>query len=227
MAQVADVGLALPAASGAELQEDDRTQLTDPSLAMPLVLRMRPPLQMDDEQFFVFCQQNSDLQIERTAEGDLIIMSPVGGETGDRESELSFQVRLWAKTDGTGVAFSPSTGFTLPNRAKRSPDAAWVLRERLTGLRPQEKKRFLPLCPDFVAELLSPSDSLPAVQEKMQEYMDNGARLGWLIDPENRRVYIYRTNAPVERLDDPASVPGDPELPGFVLDAQAIFNPGF
>jgi Uma2 family endonuclease len=204
------------------------TQLVEPTAAAgPLVLQMRPPLQMDDEQFFVFCQQNRDLQIERTAEGDLVIMSPVGGEAGSRESELNLQVGLWAKEEGTGVTFSPSTGFTLPNRAKRSPDTAWVLRERLTGLRPQQKKRFLPLCPDFAAELLSPSDSLPAAQEKMQEYLDNGARLGWLIDPENRHIYIYRPNAPVQRLDDPATVPGDPELPGFALDAQAIFDPGF
>jgi Uma2 family endonuclease len=223
MTQLANPNAAVPHPSAAR----DLLQDSEPHPPRPLVLRMRPPLDMDDEQFFVFCQQNSDLQIERTAEGDLIIMSPVGGETGDRESELNFQVRLWAKADGTGVAFSPSTGFTLPNCAKRSPDTAWVLRERLTGLRPQQKKRFLPLCPDFVAELRSPSDSLPAAQEKMQEYMGNGARLGWLIDPENRHVYIYRPNAPVERLDDPATVPGDPELPGFVLDAQAIFNPGF
>jgi len=182
---------------------------------------------MDDEQFFVFCQQNSHLRIERTAEGDLVIMSPVGGETGHRESELNFQVELWARTDGTGVTFSPSTGFALPNRARRSPDTAWVLRERLTGLRPQQKKRFLPLCPDFVAELVSPSDSLPALQKKMQEYIDNGSRLGWLIDPENRHVYVYRPDTPVERLEDPATVPGDPVLPAFELDAQAVFDTSF
>jgi Uma2 family endonuclease len=188
---------------------------------------MRAPLEMDDEQFFVFCQQNSHLRIERTAEGDLVIMSPVGGETGDRESELIFQVRLWAKADGTGVAFSPSTGFVLPNGAKRSPDTAWVPRERLTAFTPRQRKRPLPLCPDFVAELVSPSDSLPALQKKMQEYIDNGSRLGWLIDPENRHVYVYRPNTPVELRENPATVPGDPVLPAFELDAQAVFDTSF
>src|SRR5262249_34916167 len=160
---------------------------------------------------------------ERNAEGDLIIMSPVGGETGDLESELGLQLRLWAKQNRLGVPFSPSTGFILPNGAARSPDAAWVLRERLAALAPRQKKRFLPLCPDFVAELRSPSDTLSSLQEKMQEYIDSGARLGWLIDPENRQIYIYRPGASVQRLDDPTTVPGDPDLPGFVLDAQAIF----
>jgi len=226
MTQVADPVPAAPVPSAGELPEDD-LQIAGPFLTAPLVLRMRAPLEMDDEQFFVFCQQNSHLRIERTAEGDLVIMSPVGGETGHRESELNFQVELWARVDRTGVTFSPSTGFTLLNRARRSPDTAWVLRERLTGLRPQQKQRFLPLCPDFVAELVSPSDSLPALQKKMQEYIDNGSRLGWLIDPENRHVYVYRPDTPVERLEDPATVPGDPVLPAFELDAQAVFDTSF
>src|SRR5437879_8101197 len=152
MTQVADPSSATTAK---ESQGGDLAPSTDALLPMPLVLHMRPAIEMDDEQFFAFCQQNSHVRFEYTAEGDLVIMSPVGGETGDRESELNFQVRLWAKADGTGVAFSPSTGFVLPNRAKRSPDTAWVPRERLSAFSPRQKKRPLPLCPDFVAELLS------------------------------------------------------------------------
>lgn len=224
MTQLADSGPTVPGGSVKDAQEGQPPHVTGMALPMPLVLHTRPALEMDDEQFFAFCQQNREYRIECSAEGDLIIMSPVGGETGDREAELIFQLRLWAKKDGPGVAFGASTGFILPNKAKRAPDAAWVRRERLAALSPRQKKRFLPLCPDFVAEVLSPFDSLPAAQEKMEEYRDNGARLGWLIDPDNRHLYIYRPNAPVERLDDPATVPGDPELPSFVLHAQAIFD---
>jgi Uma2 family endonuclease len=227
MTEVAEPTPAAPTASATIAHRGDDRQIAEPFLPMPLVLRMHPAVEMNDEQFFAFCQQNRDFRIERTAEGDLIIMSPVGGETGDLESELNFQLRLWAKQNGTGVPFSPSAGFILPNQAERSPDAAWAPRERLRALSPQQKKRPLPLCPEFVAELRSPSDSLPALQEKMQEYIDNGARLGWLIDPENRHIFVFRPNPPVQRLDNPTTVPGDPELPGFVLDAQAVFDPGF
>jgi Uma2 family endonuclease len=156
MTEVADPTPAAPAATAKTVQRSDSRQLTEPLLPMPLVLHMRPALDMNDEQFFAFCQQNREFRIERTAEGDLIIMSPVGGETGDLESELNIQLRLWAKKDGTGVAFSPSAGFILPNNAERSPDSAWVAREHLTALSPEQRKRFLPLCPDFVAELRSP-----------------------------------------------------------------------
>ena len=196
-------------------------------VSAPLVLDVRPAIEMNDEQFFAFCQQNPELRIERTAEGDWIIIPPTAFDTGDRNSELNMQLRLWAKQDGTGVAADSSTGYDLPNGATRSPDASWILKSRLATTTPAQRQQFLPLCPDFVAEVRSPSDSLQALQDKMQEYRDNGARLGWLIDPPNRQVYIYRPNAAVERLDDPATVSGDPELPGFVLDAQAIFSTSF
>lgn len=202
------------------------TVLADPILA-PLVLYMRPDLEMDDEQFFRFCQRNRDWRIERTAQGDLLIMPPAGGETGSRNFEIAVQFGIWVKQDGTGVGFDSSTGFTLPSSVVRSPDAAWVLRSRLVALTAEQKQRFLPLCPDFVIELRSPSDSLLAAQNKMQEYLDNGARLGWLVDPAERRVYVYRPSTPTEVLDDPAAVNGDPVLPGFVLDLRDVWTPPF
>ena len=192
-----------------------------------MVLHTRPAIETSDEQFFLFCQQNRDWQIERTAEGDWIIMPPAGGETGSRNSEIARQLGNWAKQDGTGVAFDSSTGFDLPNGATRSPDASWVRRSRLAALTPEQKQRFLPLCPDFVVELRSPSDSLSAMQDKMQEYVTNGALLGLLLDPSNRHVYVYRPATAVEHLDDPAAVSAAPELPGFTLDVHAIFTPSF
>ena len=192
----------------------------------PLVLRLRPVIEMTREQFFELCQLNRDLRIERTAEGDLVIMPPTGGETGARNAELVMQVKLWAKRDGSGVVFDSSTGFDLPNGATRSPDVAWVKRSRLAALTPEQKQRFLPLCPDFVIELRSPSDPLSILQEKMEEYLANGAQLGWLIDPVERQVYVYRPGAPVERLDNPAELRGDPVLPGFVLDLRTVWDVG-
>ncbi|HEY7064389.1 MAG TPA: Uma2 family endonuclease [Chloroflexota bacterium] len=193
------------------------------SYPWPLVLHVRPALDLSEDQFFELCQLNRDLQIERTAEGDWNIMTPVAGSGGDREAEITMQFRLWAKRDGTGKAFSPSTGFRLPNGAVRAPDASWVPNARLDQLSPQDWDRFLPLCPDFVLELRSPSDRLELQQAKMAEYIANGARLGWLIDPGPRHVYVYRPDAEVERLDNPETVSGEPVLPGFVLDLREVW----
>lgn len=193
----------------------------------PLVLHFPPAVEMTSEQFFEFCQLNRDLRIERTAEGDIIIMPPAGGETNARNADLTMQVRLWAKKDGSGVAFDSSGGFELPNGATRSPDAAWVKRSRLATLSSEQKQKFLPLCPDFVIELRSPSDLLSTSQDKMEEYLANGAQLGWLIDPEQRRVYVYRPDADVEHLDNPTEIAGDPVLPGFVLDLTDVWGPPF
>jgi Uma2 family endonuclease len=189
----------------------------------PLVLRLRPAVELSEEQFFAFCQLNRDLRLERNTAGELLIMAPVGGETGDRESEINMQLRLWAKRDGTGTAFSSSTGFRLPNTAVRSPDAAWMLQSRLEQIPAARRRQFIPACPDFVLELRSPSDRLRDVRDKLAEYLANGARLGWLLDPRARRVYVYRPDAPVERLDDPPTVAGDPVLPGFVLDLREVW----
>ncbi len=191
----------------------------------PLVLHTRPAIDMSPEQFYEFCLLNREWRIERTAEGDLRIMAPAGGGTGSRNALITARLTIWALQDRTGVAFDSSTGFTLPNGATRSPDAAWVQRARLSVLTAEQKEKFLPLCPDFVIELRSPSDDLGSVQEKMREYLDNGARLGWLIDPSTRQVYVYRPATPLEVLDAPPSVSGDPELSGFVLELADIWEP--
>lgn len=189
----------------------------------PLLVQLRPVIELTDEQLYEFSQLNRDLRIERTAEGGLLIMPPTGGETGDRNAEITMQLRLWAKRDGTGGTFDSSTGFRLPNGAVRSPDAAWVRRERLAALSAEEKKRFLPLCPDFVIELRSATDSLAPLQEKMQEYLDNGTQLGWLIDPARRRVYVYRPQSPIKELEQPETISAEPMLSGLTLDLREIW----
>lgn len=193
----------------------------------PLVLHTRPAIDLSPEQFYEFCLLNREWRIERTAEGDLRIMAPAGGETGSRNAIITSMLTTWALQDRTGVAFDSSTEFTLPNGATRSPDAAWVQRARLAVLTAEQKEKFLPLCPDFVIELRSPSDDFGSVQEKMREYLDNGTQLGWLIDPATRQVYVSRPATPIEVLADPPSVSGDPELPGFVLELTPIWEPPF
>lgn len=195
--------------------------------SLPIVVQMRPVVEMTDDEFFEFCRINRDLHIERTAEGDIVIMTPAGGKTGSRNATLTALLHIWAKQEGTGVAFDSSTGFILPNAAVRSPDAAWVRRARLAALSEEQKKRFLPLAPDFVAELRSPTDDLREMQRKMEEYAANGVRLGWLIDPEAQQLFVYRPEQEAERLQDPAAVAGDPELPGFVLEMEEIWEPDF
>ena len=193
----------------------------------PMVLRTSPVLEMDDERLFDFCRINREWRIERTAEGELEIMPPTGGETSNRNIKLAARLQLWAERDGTGVAFESNGGFILPNGAMRSPDASWVRRERLANLTAEQKQRFLPVCPDFVIEVRSPSDPLATVEAKMREYIGNGARLGWLIDPEERKVHIYGPDEPARVLENPAEVSGDPVLEGFVLDLKPIWEPGF
>lgn len=191
----------------------------------PLVLRLPSPRsRMSDEEFFAFCRANPELRIEQTAQGDLILMPPTGSETGRRNHELAVSFGIWARADATGVTFDSSTGFTLPNGALRSPDLSWVRRSRWEALSEAEREQFAPLCPDFVVELRSPADNLEELQAKPEEYLANGAQLGWLIDPIEKRVYIYRPGEPVACLENPTTVAGDPVLPGFVLDLQAIWS---
>jgi Uma2 family endonuclease len=178
---------------------------------------------LSEEQFVRFCQENSELRIELTARGELVIMPPTGLETGRRNIRLARRLDTWTEIDGSGVAFDSSTLFTLPNGAKRSPDASWVRRERWDALSDEQRKGFGRLCPDFVVELRSPSDRLKDLHEKMQEYLENGALLGWLIDPLEKRVYIYRPGQPVEVLDDPPEVNGEMILPGFVLPVRELW----
>ena len=186
-------------------------------------MHTRPVIDMDEEQFFQFCQLNRDLQIERTAGGDIVIMAPEAGSSGRGSSKLVAMFEQWAERDGTGQVFGSSTGFNLPNGATRSPDVAWVRNDRLDALTEEEWQKFLPLCPDFVLELRSPSDAMGALQKKMEEYRENGAQLGWLLDPVDKRVHVYRPGAAVEVLDNPASVAGEPVLRGFVMDVLQIW----
>jgi Uma2 family endonuclease len=188
-------------------------------------IRFLPARPMSDDEYFAFCAVNPDLRIERTAEGEIEIMPPTGFETGDQNADLTMQLRAWAKRNGRGRAVDSSTEYILPSGAARSPDASWVLRSRLANLTPEQKKKFLRLCPDFVVELRSPSDRLRQVQAKMREWMDNGAKLGWLIDPDSRSVYIYRPGQTTERLVDPDRVEGEPPVEGFVLEMADIWNP--
>lgn len=192
-----------------------------------IVLRTQGAFETTDEEFFAFCQRNSEWRIEQNAVGDWIIMAPAGGETGSRNNEIARQLGNWAKGNATGVAFDSSTGFVLPTGAKRSPDATWVRRTRLSTLTPEQKQKFLPLCPDFVIELRSPSDSLSPLQEKMAEYRDSGAHLGWLLDTAAQAVFVYRPGQETQRLDAPNTLSGSPELPGFVMDLTDVWNPGF
>jgi len=190
-------------------------------------LQLRPVVNMSDDEFFDLCQINRKLRIERTAEGDLVIMPPAGFKTGHRNILVSTALTTWALQDGTGVPCDSSTGFRLPNRAIRSPDAAWVKKSRLVSFSSEQQEKFLPLCPDFVIELRSPSDDLKTVQEKMQEYIANGAQLGLLLDPQERCVFVYRPGSEVVCLENPASVSAEPVLPGFVLDLTHIWEGSF
>lgn len=189
----------------------------------PMRLKLHPVVEMTADQFFEFCQLNRDYRIERTASGEIIIMSPTGSETGNRNFDLTVQFGIWVKQDGTGVGFDSSTGFILPNGATKSSDIAWMRLEKWNSLTREQQTKFAPICPDFVVELRSPSDRLQSLQEKMLEYIDNGASLGWLIDRNNRTVYIYRPDAEVEVLDNPSRLRGEGILPGFVLDLSTIW----
>jgi Uma2 family endonuclease len=191
----------------------------------PLVLHFQPILnRLSDEAFYEFCRANDEWRIERTAEGDIIIMPPTGGKTGIRNFKLIGQFFVWVEADGTGKGFDSSTVFALPNGAQRSPDLAWVRNERWQSLTEEQREKFPPLCPDFVVEFRSVTDRLKTLQAKMQEYIDNGARLGWLIDPIERRVHVYRPDATVEILDNPQSVSGEQILSGFTLDVQSLWD---
>ncbi|MCP2730770.1 Uma2 family endonuclease [Limnofasciculus baicalensis] len=190
------------------------------TITLPPILELT--IDLSDEQFFELCQKNRDYRFERTASGDLLIMPPTGSETGRRNVKVTTQLEIWNRKYNLGVVFDSSTGFKLPNGADRSPDASWIKKERWDTLTSEEKETFAPICPDFVVELRSKNDSLKELQQKMQEYMDNGARLGWLLDRKNQRVGIYRQGKDVEIIQSPATLSGEDVLPGFVLDLTDI-----
>ncbi|MGB6296870.1 MAG: Uma2 family endonuclease [Rivularia sp. (in: cyanobacteria)] len=175
------------------------------------------------EQFKELASANRDIKLERTKEGELIIMAPTGSETGNRNTDINGQLWFWNRKKKLGVVFDSSTGFHLPNGADRSPDASWVKIDRWEALTAEEKKGFAPICPDFVVELRSASDNMKPLREKMQEYIENGAKLGWLIDRKNCKVEIYRQGFDVEILDNPASLSGEDILPEFILDMAEVW----
>ena len=184
---------------------------------MPFVLNL-DAVNLTDEQFWHLCQANRDIPLERSAKGELIIMPPVGGVSGNREADLIGLVWVWNQQTGLGKVFSSSTIFKLPNGGDRSPDAAWIKLDRWEALAPKEKEKFPPICPDFVIELRSRTDALKPLQEKMQEYINSGLRLGWLINPQDERVEIYRPHQEVEVMNFPVNLSGEEVLPGFVLN---------
>jgi Uma2 family endonuclease len=189
----------------------------------PLTVDFPAIAQMTVAQFYEFCLANRDLRIERTASGEVIIMPPAFSDTGNRNFNIAAQLGVWTEQDRTGIGFDSSAGFTLPNGATRSPDASWIKLERWNALTEDQKASFAPICPDFVIELRSSSDTLTRLRDKMQEYIANGVSLGWLIDRKNRTVYIYRPDREPELLENPETVSGEPELPGFVLRLAKIW----
>lgn len=196
------------------------TELETISIELPNAIT----LHVTPQQFEALAIANRDLRLELTADGELIVNPPTGGESGKRNLSISRQLGNWYEVhEDLGEAFDSSTGFILPNGARLSPDASWVSRQRWEALTPKERKGFVPLCPDFVVELRSESDSLTQLRSKMQEYMDNGARLGWLINPQQRRVEIYRAGVAVQMLENPTELSGEEVLPGFVLNLTRVF----
>jgi Uma2 family endonuclease len=188
-------------------------------------IQMAPVLPLTQDQFFDLCQQNRKLRLERTANGELILMPPAGGDSSSQSLSIAAQLYAWSKRIGKGRVFDSSAGFILPNGANRSPDAAWLTDEQLATITPEQMRKFPPVCPYFLVESLSPSDSLTQTQAKMEEYLANGTKLGWLIDPSKNQVHVYRPGQPVQVLDNPQTLAGDPELPGFVLDLEPVWRP--
>ncbi|MGV0026635.1 Uma2 family endonuclease [Phormidesmis priestleyi] len=189
-----------------------------------LVVNLRPTIDLSDEQFFQLCQHNPELRFERSAIGELIIMSPTGSGTGKRNADLTIDVGIWNRQTNLGVVFDSSTGFKLSNGADRSPDVAWILNDRWNALTPEQQERFAPIAPDFVIELRSKTDSLETLEAKMQEYLENGVCLGWLLDPQTPQAKIYRPGRSVEIILSPTTLSGEDVLPGFVLNLRSIFS---
>ncbi|WP_410510519.1 Uma2 family endonuclease [Nodosilinea sp. E11] len=196
------------------------------SVKTPLPINLSSLLampQMSDDQFYDFCQTNPDLRIERNADGEIVVMPPAFADTGNRNGRVFGQLYVWAEADGTGEVFDSSSGFTLPNGAMRSPDAAWILSDRWNRLEPEQQASFAPIAPDFVIELRSSSDTLASLQDKLAEYVANGVRLGVLIDRKHRQVHLYRPEQAPEILDNPEVVNCEPEMPGFGLRMAKVW----
>ena len=190
-------------------------------------LHIPSALRLDDDLLFTFCEANRDLRIERNPHGDLEIMPPTGAETGARNAQLTADLVIWARQEGRGLVFDSSTGFLLPNGAMRSPDLAWVLRERLAHLPPKQRRKFLPLVPDFLIELASPTDDSGSLHAKMREWRACGVPLGWLILPAPRQVWRYAQGLEPACLKEPPSLADDHLLPGLILPLEHIWEPAF
>ncbi len=187
-------------------------------------INFAPISQIDDEKFYNLCRANPDIKFERNVNGEIVITPPTGGETGKRNIEIAGDFVFWNRQTKLGVCFDSSTCFRLPNGANRSPDVSWIEKSRWEALTAQEKEKFPPIAPDFVLELMSPSDTLTGTRKKMEEYLSNGVKLGWLINPQTRQVEIYRQGETKEVLDNPTSLSGEDILPGFVLDLPNIWG---
>ena len=181
-------------------------------------------LHLTDDQFYLLCRDNSDLRLELSAEGELIIMPPAYSETGWKEARIVRRLDAWAEEDGTGRCYGPSAGFTLPNGAKRAPDSSWISHKRWNSLKAEDREKMARICPDFVVELRSATDRLQQMKNKMAEYIQNGARLGWLLDRIEERVYILRTGIQVECLENPTELSGEDVLPGFRFNFKEILG---
>ncbi|KYC40748.1 hypothetical protein WA1_24220 [Scytonema hofmannii PCC 7110] len=187
-----------------------------------LTLDLSPVGDLTEDAFYELVKANPEMKFECTASGELVIVSPTGGETGNQNFELYLELGIWNRQQNLGKAFDSSTCFKLPNGANRSPDITWIKLERWESLSFEQRQKFPPIAPDFVVELRSATDDLKTLQAKMQEYMDNGVRLGWLIDPQNKQVEIYRQGREVEVIKSPTTLSGEDVLPGFVLDLRGI-----
>lgn len=188
-----------------------------------IALHFPQTLQFNDDEFFDFCQANPELKFERTKHGEILVMALTEGRTGIKNSQIIIELGIWDRQAKLGVIFDSSTGFRLPNGAIRSPDAAWIAKERWEALSEAQQEKFPPLCPDFVVELKSESDPLKAAQEKMGEWLENGCRLGWLLDPQGQKAYVYRPGVPVaEREGFTHQLSGEDVLPGFALDLNLL-----
>jgi Uma2 family endonuclease len=197
---------------------------TDHLGEVPASVQLTPALKLTPEQFYDLAMQNPEQPLELTANGELIVMSPTGGWSGNYGSEINFQVMSWSKQNKSGKVFDSSTIFQLPNNAHRSPDTCWIKLERWNSLTLEQKEKFPPLCPDFVIELRSKTDRIADLKNKLVEYITNGAQLGWIIDPLKKQVHIYRPGQEPVILDQPTTVSGDPELPGLVMDLTEIWH---
>ena len=210
-------------------QDSTQAQSTPVEPVGPIVLRLGPVGQLTDDVLLELGSLNDTLRLEKNADGDLEILPPTSPTTGSQNSTINLDLGIWARNDGTGIVFDSNAGFTLANGAVRAPDTSWILKNRLAELTQEQRRGFWPIAPDFVIELRSSSDTLRSLQRKMEEYIANGVRLGWLIDPLDplRRVSVYRPGAEVEILDGPETLSGDPELPGFTLGLGPVWEPAF